>query len=82
MLFPPGMPGWKLTKAPGRYWEQEAVPWIQPMLEQAELSAQATLGDDYADRIKEGRAMGSDEVIELILSRMVPSETGPISVVA
>lgn len=61
---------------------QEAVPWIQPMLEQAEISATAALGDEYASRCQEGRSMGSERAIELIMSSLVPTEAGSIPVVA
>jgi predicted ATPase/class 3 adenylate cyclase len=53
----------------------QPVPWIAPLLEQAEMSASATLGDDYETRVDEGRDLSVDDAIELIMSRFAPAES-------
>lgn len=52
----------------------QAVPWIAPMLEQAEVSASTALEDDYQVMVAEGRDLSVDEAIDLIRTRFSPAD--------
>jgi predicted ATPase/class 3 adenylate cyclase len=52
----------------------QVVPWLQPMLEQAQMSVQLALEEDYESRLSEGRALTTGVAIEMILERFHPSE--------
>lgn len=43
------------------------VPWLQPLLEQAEVSAKSALGSTYESRIVQGRALSVDQAVTLIV---------------
>lgn len=51
-----------------------AVPWLQPMLEQAQMSAQLALEDAYEEKLAEGRDLSTDEAVVLIRERFRPAE--------
>lgn len=45
------------------------VPWQQPLLDQAIVTAQANLGDDHEARFMEGRRLTMNQSIALIMER-------------
>jgi hypothetical protein len=49
---------------------QTAVPWQQPMLAEAEASAEKALGDEFAVGIAEGRELPPGEAIRLAIEGM------------
>jgi tetratricopeptide (TPR) repeat protein len=55
------------------------VPWLRPLLEQAQMMAQQALGDSYEERLALGRALPREEAIEMILERFhTPEDAVPI----
>ena len=57
---------------------QRAVPWQQPLLEQANEGARRELGDRFSTLLVEGRALGMHDAIELGIRRLGPaSESHP-----
>jgi predicted ATPase/class 3 adenylate cyclase len=54
----------------------QPVPWIAPMLEQAEMSASASLGDAYESLVEQGRDLSVDEAIDLIRRNFSPAGSG------
>jgi tetratricopeptide (TPR) repeat protein len=57
------------------------VPWLQPLIEQATISATAALGEEYGKRCAAGRDLSTDQAVELILARLSPSDTDAEAVV-
>jgi predicted ATPase/class 3 adenylate cyclase len=51
-----------------------AVPWQQPLLEEAAASARRALGDGFDVEFGRGRGLSTDQAIELALDRL----TGPV----
>lgn len=51
------------------------VPWQRPLLEQAEASARANLGNDYEVRFMDGRRLTMSDSIALIMERFASTET-------
>lgn len=47
----------------------EVVPWLRPLLEQAQMAVQLALEDAYEVKLAEGRDLSSDTAIEMILER-------------
>ena len=47
----------------------QVVPWLQPLLEQAQMSAQLALEEAYESKLSEGRALTTASAIEMILER-------------
>jgi predicted ATPase/class 3 adenylate cyclase len=47
----------------------QVVPWLQPLLEQAQMSAQLALEEEYESRLSEGRGLTTASAIEMILER-------------
>jgi predicted ATPase/class 3 adenylate cyclase len=55
----------------------QVVPWLRPLLEQAQMSVQLALEEDYEPRLAEGRALATDKAIEMILERFqTPQSVG------
>ena len=54
-----------------------AVPWQQPMLEQAVISARHALGDEYELVLAEGRSLSTDQAIELAVERSASLASEP-----
>lgn len=54
---------------------QRPVPWLLPLLEQGQMSAQLSLEDAYESKLAEGRRLSTDEAMDLILERMGSSES-------
>lgn len=52
----------------------QVVPWLRPLLEQAQMSVQQALEDDYETRLAEGRSLSTDRAIEMILERFYSPE--------
>lgn len=53
----------------------QVVPWLRPLLEQAQMAVQQALEDDYELRLDEGRSLSADRAIEIILERFYVSES-------
>jgi len=53
----------------------QVVPWLRPLLEQAQMSVQQALEDDYEIRLAEGRSLTTNSAIEMILARFYAPET-------
>ena len=53
----------------------QVVPWLRPLLEQAQMSVQLALEEDYEPRLAEGRALTTDKAIEMILERFQEPES-------
>ncbi len=53
----------------------QVVPWLRPLLEQAQMSVQQALEDDYEMRLAEGRSLSTDRAIEMILDRFYSPES-------
>ena len=51
-----------------------AVPWQQPLLEEAAASAERALGDDFESGVAKGRGLSTDQAIELAIDRL----SGPV----
>jgi hypothetical protein len=51
-----------------------AVPWLQPLLEEATATARRALGDEFEVEFAIGRGLSTDQAIELALDRL----TGPV----
>ena len=51
-----------------------AVPWQQPLLEEAAASAQRALGHEFDSRVAKGRGLSTDQAIELAIDRL----SGPV----
>jgi hypothetical protein len=51
-----------------------AVPWLQPLLEEATATARRALGDEFDVEFARGRGLSTDQAIELALDRL----TGPV----
>ncbi|MGD2060028.1 MAG: hypothetical protein PVF87_04115, partial [Acidimicrobiia bacterium] len=45
------------------------IPWLRPMLDQAEETSRSALGDGYPPRHAEGHKLSVDEAVQLIVSR-------------
>jgi non-specific serine/threonine protein kinase len=52
----------------------QVVPWLQPLLEQAQMSAQLALEGAYESKLSEGRALTTRVAIEMILEGFHSSE--------
>jgi non-specific serine/threonine protein kinase len=52
----------------------KAVPWQQPLLDEAGASARRALGDGFDAEFARGRGLSTDQAIELALDRL----TGPV----
>ncbi len=52
----------------------KAVPWQQPLLEEAAVSARRALGDEFDVEFARGRGLATDQAIELALDRLA----GPV----
>lgn len=55
------------------------VPWLLPMLEQAQMSAQLALRDEYEARLADGRMLTTDQAIALMKERIRPADISPSS---
>ena len=53
----------------------QVVPWLRPLLEQAQMSVQQALEDDYETRLAEGRSLTTNSAIEMILDRFYAPES-------
>lgn len=53
----------------------QVVPWLQPLLEQAQMSAQLNLEGSYEAKLAEGRALPTEQAIDTILQRFRSPET-------
>lgn len=52
----------------------KVVPWLQPLLEQAQMMVQQGLREEYEEKLAEGRSLPTDEAIGMILDRFQTSE--------
>ncbi len=50
------------------------VPWLQPLMEEAQMIVQQALEDAYEVKLAEGRALPTDRAIQMILDRFPSSE--------
>jgi hypothetical protein len=50
------------------------VPWLQPLMEEAQMIVQQVLKDSYEAKLEEGRALPTDEAIQMILDRFQAPE--------
>jgi predicted ATPase/class 3 adenylate cyclase len=52
----------------------QVVPWLQPLMEEAQMIVQQALKDLYEAKLEEGRTLPTDEAIQMILDRFQTPE--------
>jgi hypothetical protein len=52
----------------------QVVPWLQPLMEEAQMIVQQALKDSYEAKLEEGRTLPTDDAIQMILDRFQTPE--------